>query len=113
MEKRRFCVTEEHLKLLKNAYVEWFNWEFGAPGIDFKKPYGNSCVLHDICEIIGLELFEDEEGEKHLSSDQSAYCKKIHRELTIVLQILVHNLAIEVGEYELAEGYGIDWKKVV
>ena len=30
-ETRRFTVTDEHLRLLRRAYVTWTNAEFGAP----------------------------------------------------------------------------------
>jgi hypothetical protein len=36
---REFTVTEDHLKLLRCAYVAWGLGEgYGAPGIDPKKP---------------------------------------------------------------------------
>jgi hypothetical protein len=51
-----FTVTEDHLKLLRRAYIGWDDCEFGAPGIDPKRPYGNSDVIGDIAEILGEEL---------------------------------------------------------
>ena len=42
----RFTVTDEHLRLLRRAYVSWDETEFGAPEIDCKRPYGNSDMLH-------------------------------------------------------------------
>src|SRR5262245_17189804 len=50
----RFTVTDEHLRLLRRAYVFWDETEFGAPGINAKRPYGNSDVYGDIAEILGL-----------------------------------------------------------
>lgn len=49
-----FTVTDDHLKLLRRASVGWSDCEFGAPEIDPKRPYGNSNVLGDIAEILGL-----------------------------------------------------------
>jgi hypothetical protein len=51
---RDFTVTDEHLRLLRHAYVSWFDAEFGAPSIDPKRPYGNSNVYGDMVEVLGL-----------------------------------------------------------
>jgi len=112
MGKISFIVTEKHIELLKRANVSWNDGEFGAPEIDPKHPYGNSDVLMDIAEIIGLGIFVDGDGEKHLNKDQENLCLKLHKEIETALQILVSNCHIEVGTYE-AEEYDYDsWKKV-
>ena len=112
MEKKFFTVTEKHIKLLKAAYVSWVSNEFGSPGIDPKRPYGNSMnILEDIAEIIGLEILEDADGEKHLSKEQEGLCEKLHCETEDVLQILLSNCSIEAGEYE-SEKYDHTWRKV-
>lgn len=89
-------------------YVSWNDCEFGAPEINPKRPYGNSNVEDDIAEILGLQLFEDAYGERHLSKEQDIYISKIHKEMETALQILVCNLGIEVGEYESTD-YGTRW----
>ena len=109
--KDKFTVTEPHLKLLRAANIGWNNAEFGAPGIDPKKPYSNSDVLHDIALVIGLKFFSDEDGEKHLSKEQAELCHNLHREIKTALQILTSNLRIEIGEYECGLHYN-EWKKV-
>ena len=106
MEK--FTVSEEHLKLLKEMYVSWNDCEFGAPEINSKRPYGNSNVEYDIAEILGLQLFEDANEEKHISKEQNVYINKIHKEMETVLKILVCNLSIQAGQYE-SEKYGSKW----
>jgi len=115
MEKKYFTVTENHIKLLRRACIDWENPGVGdlggAPGIDPKRPYGNSDILYDMAEIIGLELFEDADGETHLSKEQAKLCKRLHREMEIVLQILVSNCEIKVGKYECDE-YGHEWRRV-
>ena len=35
-----------------------------------KRPFGNSDIEMDVAEILEWELFEDENGEKHLSKKQ-------------------------------------------
>ena len=57
-----FTVTDEHLKLLRGAYVGWDDCEFGAPAIDCKRPYGNSDVIADIAEI--LEVPDDDRASE-------------------------------------------------
>src|SRR5215510_593730 len=64
----RFTVTDDHLRLLRRAYVFWDETEFGAPGINAKRPYGNSDVYGDIVEIaialqIGLATGEFRAGQ--------------------------------------------------
>jgi hypothetical protein len=98
-EKRKFVLKPEHILLLKNAYVGWNDCEFGAPEIDPKRPYGNSSVRLDIAEILGLELFEDAEGEKHLSAEQKKYIDDLHRDTQTALQIVLRNFEIKPGEY--------------
>lgn len=108
---KKFTVNENHLRLLKNMYVSWDDCEFGAPQINPKRPYGNSDVEGDIAEILGLELFEDAYGEKHISKEQNIYINKIHKEMETVLQILVCNLSIQVGQYE-CQKYCSKWNLI-
>ena len=99
MEK--FTLKKEHILLLKNAYISWQDREFGAPEINPKRPYGNSNVISDIAEILGLELFEDCYGEKHLSKEQYEYTKQLHKETMQALQIILKNHNVQAGEYEI------------
>lgn len=101
-----FTVTEEHLKLLQNMYVSWFDCEYGAPSIDPKRPYGNSSVEHDIIEILGWEVSEAvKNGEDDIPNELYSRCANIHREMKTVLQILVSNLSIVSGKYLLTSKY--------
>lgn len=61
--KKLFELKEEHLKLLRNVCVYWDDCEFGAPAVDCKKPYGSSNVYKDMAKILGIEGFEDAEGD--------------------------------------------------
>lgn len=90
----RFTVLPIHLKLIKRFYTSWNSFEFGAPTIDPKRPFGNSDVKND---------FENITGEK--------FDNNIYHDLETCLQILTRNLHIEEGTYEKC-GYGIDWVKV-
>ena len=106
---KEFIVTEDHLKLLDRAYIEYDSWtEFGAPEVDPKRPYGNSDVYEDIAEILGIEP----EGDDSFSQHQEDYMLRVHKDMQHVLQILVRNRSIEAGTYETSTDYGVDWKKV-
>lgn len=105
---RKFTILPEHIKLLKSAQMEWNDCEFGAPGIDSKRPYGNSSVISDIAEILGLA---DEDGE--YDRDQEDYMEKLHSETLTVLQITISTGKMEVGTYEANNvGNNYEWKKV-
>lgn len=111
MRKKFFTVTERHIKLLMSANVVWSNVEFGAPCIDPKKPYGNFDVMSDIAKILGLELFEDGQGERYLTRQQLSLCKKLHAETEEALEILLSNCKIEEGTYECEE-FSANWRKI-
>lgn len=101
MAKETFIVKEEHLKLLKRMYITYDDYvEFGAPEVNPKRPYGNGDVHNDISEIIGLEpeLEKDDWGDGGFTDAQIDYMEKVHKEMKTVLQILVRNLNIEIGE---------------
>jgi hypothetical protein len=112
LRKKVFKVTEEHIKLLRQAYVDWDDCEFGAPAIDCKRPYGNSDVVGDVAEILGRDddLYLDE-GDWERDEELVSYLSQIHRETLEALQIFLATGKMEVGTYEL-NGYGNDWVKV-
>lgn len=132
MDKKKFEIKEEHLKLLKRMNVGWDDCEFGAPEIDPKRPYGNSSVEQDMIEILGLKelkegiyefvLFGDKwllKGEDKYNiylegADEEKLLKKLnelHKETETALQICLTTQKFEIGKYE-AEEYSNDWKKV-
>jgi hypothetical protein len=95
-----FEVTEEHLKLLKHSHVMWRASEYGAPMIDPKRPYGNTSVESDIAEILG---WDEEDSQR---------AEKLHRELEIVLQIVLVTQTFEPGLYNIRNEYTTDWIKL-
>ena len=132
MDKKQFEIKKEHLKLLKNFNVGWDEGEFGAPGIDPKRPYGNSDVHLDMIEILGLKelkegvyeftLFDEKwllKGEDRYNiyldgKDEETVCEeleKLHKETETVLQICLSTQNFEIGTYE-TEKYSNDWKKI-
>ena len=120
-ETERFEIKEEHLKLLKAMNVSWWGDEFGAPGIDPKRPYGNSDVYRDMIEILGITpkakiMF----GEKEYPLDEDDWdipeeiqeaLNEIHRETKTVLQICLVTGKFEAGIYS-APKYADKWEKI-
>ena len=104
----KFKLTEEHIKLLREGNVGWFNCEFGAPFMDPKRPYGNSYVLGDIARIVDMDLFKDEYGEEHFTKEQSDYAVNLHRETETALQIILATGEFTPGDYE-ADDYSRNW----
>src|SRR5579862_893953 len=98
-ELTEFTVTEDHLKLLRRAFVDrWDPGEgYGAVGINSKKPYGNSYVERDIAEIVGApdEDWLWEGGRKAYVTDEAAErLTRLHVEAMVALQVV-----LAVGEF--------------
>lgn len=103
----RFTLTEDHIKLLRRAYVSWEDCEFGAPAIDCKRPYGNSSVECDVAEILGWKV-DEEDGP---NGEQRAAAEAIHRQTQTALQIVLVTGAMQAGEYVKTQEY--DWRSWV
>lgn len=84
-----FFVTKDHIKLVRSFVVRWEDCEFGAPAIDCKRPYGNSSVYSDMCEILGID--ED-------SADYDSL-RKMHEETQIALDIFLKTGRMVSGRY--------------
>jgi len=108
---QKFTVTEQHLKLLKKMNVGWDNCEFGAPCINPKRPYGNSSVLVNMADILEMDLFKDEYGEKYITENQENELTCLHRDMETVLQIVLATETFEAGDYH-ASDYSRNWTRV-
>lgn len=104
---QRFTVTDEHLKLLRRAYVGWDGCEYGAPAIDCKRPYGNSSVEEDMAEILGVEMVDGE----YLRNADRERLRALHIETQTVLQIILATGILEPGDY-VAPAYSVKWERV-
>lgn len=111
---RKFTITENHLKLLRNMYVDWDDCEYGAPCINPKRPYGNSDVETDIAEIIKFPKQNNwDKEEENWSEEAQEKLYYIHKEMQIVLQICLHLGKFEIGEYVKENDYdSLSWKKL-
>ena len=108
---KTFRLTETHLKLLNHAYVSWDDGEFGAPGINCKRPYGNSDVYGDLAELLGVNRSEDE----RFDGSQLRDMETLHRETETALQILLLNAgrAAVTGLYRQTREYDSrSWQRV-
>ena len=108
-----FTVTEDHLKLLRRAYVTW-NEEpgsIGAPHIDTKRPYGNSNEWADMAEILGVSDSERPDEDGNFGPDAINRFAKLHVETSIVLQIALATSEFIPGRYTRADGDITSWKR--
>jgi len=114
-DKQKFVVTEDHLKLVNKMYVGYYDdCEFGAPGVDPKRPYGNGDVYYDMAEILGIKptiIDPDDEDYAEFDDEQIALLDKLHKETATVIQIILSTKKFKAGEYECDE-YSINWEKV-
>ncbi len=103
-----FTITEEHLKLLRRAYVSWEDCEYGAPAIDCKRPYGNSSVEEDMAEILGVPLIDGE----YLPDEDRARLRVRHLETQTALEIILRTGTFQTGTYRRSDGWSRDWELV-
>jgi hypothetical protein len=92
-----FLVTSKHLALAKRLSIIWYDRENGGPGADIVRPYGNSGLISDIAEIIGYPL---PEGDACFSAAAEHYLEGLHRDMHIVLQIILHTRQVKAGVYK-------------
>ena len=107
MEK--FTLTEEHIKLAQRMYIDWNDCGDGAPEVDCKRPYGNSDVEHDICEILGFETKYRIDGEGRYNDEDYKYAQKIHLEMGTALQLILKFKTFEPGKFEREDIWG-EWE---
>jgi hypothetical protein len=108
---KRFTVTDEHLRLLRRAYISWDETEFSAPGINPKRPYGNSNVFADIAEILGVPDSEWVDADQELIPDAEWRFLRLHVETAIALQIGLATGEFRAGRYARGNGRDNNWKR--
>ena len=110
---REFTVTDEHLRLLRRAYVFWGEGEFlGAPSIDSKRPYGNSNVYGDIAEILGVPDSEWADEDLNPSPDAEWRFLRLHVETAVALQIALATGEFRTGRYVRDDEWGSNrWRR--
>lgn len=72
------------LKILAGAFFHELEFvdgcEYGSPGLDPKRPFGNGNVEGDILDMLDAEPEGDDGDGPCWSSSQMAYARKLYRE---------------------------------
>lgn len=108
-DDEKFTLTDEHLTLLRNAYVGWDEGEFGAPAINCKRPYGNSDVVRDIIELLGETGKACPHCHEALDEVDEARYERLHKETKTALQIILKTGEFKAGVY-VCGAYDTNWK---
>lgn len=100
---KKFELKQEHIDLISElnfkGIVSSENGEIEyRPGIDYKRPFGNSGVTYDVLQRLGLT---DDEGN-YTDADQKR-AEQLIIELPVALEIVVKNKTFEPGVYEVGE----------
>lgn len=105
---REFQITEYHLKLIKNFRIAWNGFEYGAPTINPKRPYGNGDVADDIAKILGWEINEEITEQQY----ENAY--RLHKETETALQICLSLQSFSTGNFVTTKEYdNTSWIKKI
>ena len=108
---KQFELKQEHLNLLRKANISWSDGEYGAPGIDTKRPYGNSGMGadEDIAKAIGIKGHENRDGEIFFDSEQEVLIEKFHVETEYALQIVLKFGEFKTGKFIYNDHY--EWEE--
>jgi len=110
--KEKFTLTEKHILLVTEMFVDWDSGEFGAPCIDPKRPYGNGDVIDDIIRILDIDVLTDEDDYNIVSDDLHEHLSTLHEETQIALQIILRTQSFVPGDYECEPYDGKQWELV-
>ena len=105
---REFELTEQHLALMKRMWVAWQDCEFGAPEIDPKRPYGNSGILDDIAEILGVPIPDE---DKEFPPEVIDRLEQLHLETQFAIAIMLQCGKVQIGKYKADDYDNTTWKK--
>lgn len=107
-EPLRFTLTTEHIALLRASCIGWDDCEFGAAAIDCKRPYGNSAVLRDMADILGVPTAGDELNPFDEETDRRM--RELHKETRTALEVVLRCGTFTPGEYVTSSPYERDWR---
>ena len=105
---REFELTEQHLALMKRMFVGWQDCEFGAPEIDPKRPYGNSDVLGDIAEILGVPIPDNDED---FPPEVEEKLIQVHAEMQTAIAIMLQCGKVQIGKYTAGDYDNTTWEE--
>ncbi len=83
-----FEITKEHLKLLRQAQLEWVPSAWGGWQQNMRRPYGSEEFRTDVSGVYDTELLLSEEE-----------CLKLHRGAAMALQIALKTGKFKAGTF--------------
>jgi len=95
MNDLTFTVTENHLILLKNLYI---NWHHNELEIDSKRPFGDSNIYQSIIDALSLEYFKNDDEREEI-------CEELYIGTATALQIALSVGYFKTGDYYRPEKY--------
>lgn len=107
-----FHLTEQHLKLLPHLSilaVGQSGYDWLAPAIGHRRPYGNSNVIGDIAEHLGIEGKKIDEDEYEFTPDQIQTMIQIHNGISPALTICLQTFSFQPGLYLRPHGFFGRW----
>jgi ribosomal protein S27AE len=117
MQSQEFHLTQDHIDLLEQANIRWSDVEYGAPGIDEKRPFGNSgsaYIEREICEYLDLEpVATDHEGRDVYDDDEKHEAIDTYNELDTALRIVLSHQTFTPGVFVKENLYLDDWERQV
>ena len=97
-----FYLTDVHLKLLKRVNISFNDGEIDdVPGIDTKRPFGNSDWVRDVAEILEWTLVDSDEWE--IPEEYHTTAEKLLKELRDALQVVLTAQSFKIGKYKSKE----------
>ena len=100
-DKVKFELKQEHIDLISELNFEGIVFTEGSeikyrPGINYKRPFGNSAVTYDVLQRLGMT---DDDGNYKDADRKRA--EQLIIELPVALETIVQNKTFEPGEYEV------------
>lgn len=111
---KTFHLTEDHVALLQHVNIRWTDAEYGGPGVDAKRPFGNSgCdyIEREICEYVGLEpVTEDRYGTPVYDEEERREAVKTYDRLDTALTVVLSCQTFTPGVFT-ADNYRDNWSR--
>jgi len=109
MADREFELCQEHLDLLSSGNCTFdSSCETGSAGFECKRPFGNSYVVGDIAELLGIKPDDEEEG---FTSDEESGLLAWYYELPDAMNIIFTLRTFKLGVYQATGSWPTVWKR--
>jgi hypothetical protein len=105
---QRFELTSAHVQLLRHLNIEFREGpEWGGPGADCKRPFGNGDLVASMAGILLVPKVSTDDGPM-LPPGTRAKMTKLYLELGTALQVVLTVGSFEPGVY-FADDYDRNW----